>query len=180
DDDGNLWLGSDNLYRVVETDGSTSLVKEDLNQLGGIATSFGISSIYQSRDKSLWLATGAGLIRRVPDGREILYRIGSAPKDGFTSVLEDNTGRIWASRLSGIYVLVPEPLEKLTSMGALTSYDLDKIARIQANTADAVKLPERPGEIFKYTEQLANNSVKFLYRTSDDHVWIANGDGAVE
>ena len=179
DADGNIWLGADNLYRVVDIDGNTSLVKEDIRP-NDAPPSLGIGNILQSRDKCLWLLTTIGLIRRLPDGREVVYRIGPAPKDGFSSLLEDSTGHIWVARASGIYILLPEAVEQLASTGPLTKYDLDRITRVQANTEKTVRLPEHAGEIFKYTEQFANSSVKYLYRSSDDHIWIANGDGVVE
>jgi PAS domain S-box-containing protein len=180
DVDGNVWLGSDNLYRIVETDGNTSLVEEDINPAGEVPVPLGISNIYQSRDKSMWILTAVGIIRRLPDGREIVYRTASPRTDGLSSILEDSTGHIWVARASGIYVFFPDPLEQLASAGILTIYDLNTIARIQADSEKTVKLPAQAGEVVKYSDRFANTSVKYLYRSSDDHIWIANGNGAIE
>ncbi|HYJ91956.1 MAG TPA: PAS domain S-box protein, partial [Pyrinomonadaceae bacterium] len=179
DIDGNIWFGGDNLYRLVDSNEGVSLEKNDVNPPGNTRP-LGISSIYQSRDKSIWLLSAIGVIRRFPDGREVVYTIASTTKDGLTSVLEDNEGRIWIGRVSGIYVLLPESLDQLTSTGPFTTRDLDKTASVQTEAPDLVKLPAKPGEIFKYTEHFESITAKFLYRSSDNHIWIANGEGAIE
>jgi len=179
DSQGNVWLGANELYRIVFTNDNVSLEKEEL-VLPQTDVSLGIAQIYVARDNSIWLVTAIGLIRRFANGREVIYQTDSGDKDGLTSILEDPDGRIWLARLSGIYVLVPDALDEMSLLANPSIFDLDKIAKVQTVANESPKLPQHAGEITKYTEHFANNAIKFIYRTSDDHIWIANGDGAVE
>ena len=139
-----------------------------------------MAAIFPSRDKSLWLLTTVGLIRRFPDGREIFYEISGSQMDAITSITEDDAGRIWVARLSGIYSLEPESMEQLSTIETLTTRDLDRAARGASNSSSNTDLPASPGDIVKYTDHFASTTAKYLFHSSDDHIWIANGEGAVE
>ena len=180
DADGNVWLGSDGLYRVVTSAENVTLDHVDLNLPANSATPFVMAAIFPSRDKSLWLLTTVGLIRRFPDGREIFYEISGSQMDALTSITEDDAGRIWLARLSGIYSLVPESMEQLSTIETLTTRDLDRAARGPSNSSSNTDLPASPGDIVKYTDHFASTTAKYLFHSSDDHIWIANGEGAVE
>ncbi len=177
---GNLWSGGDGLYRLEEKDGKVSSQKVEINLPPNPSTEFAIPAIREGQDGSLWLATSWGLVRRLPDGREIFYGVGSSRTDASTSLLEDREGRIWLGRTSGVYVIKPEPLDELTRLGDLTIRELDTLAKVQPPDETRVSLPEYTGEIFKYAG-LGNASYgKYLYQTADGHVWISDGDGVVE
>ena len=182
DHDGYLWLGGRFLYRLEEGEGTPVFRKVELNLPTNPSIGFTIDAIHEGQDRSLWLITTWGLVRRWPDGKEILYAIDASRTNPLTSIEEDSAGRIWLGRVEGIYVIRPEPRDGLTPSGALTVRHFDQIAHEQASKFGAVSLPEKPGEIFGYSdaEGLARGSRKFLYQTKDKRMWIANGNNLVE
>ena len=72
---GNLWLGSNNLYRLLEKDNKAVFEKIELGLPVNPSNSFGILAISEGRDGSLWLATSWGLVRRFADGKQVYYSI---------------------------------------------------------------------------------------------------------
>src|SRR5947209_3112695 len=178
DREGNLWIGGGALSLLEEEDGKVSERKVELNLPADASGKFDIVTMCEGKDGSLWLATSLGVMRRLPDGREILYSadFGQRMSSGL-SILEDRTGLIWAGRASGIFIIKPEPISELSELGPLTIRKLDEVA--QARSRNQIGLPSQPGEIFEYTdlEGFADSPAKFLYMTSDGHVWISSGDG---
>jgi signal transduction histidine kinase/ligand-binding sensor domain-containing protein len=181
DRNGNLWAGGDGLYLMEDKGGKISRHKIELNLPVNPSLKVAVFTICEGQDGSLWLATTVGIVRRLPDGREIFYSaaFGQRMATGI-SMLEDRTGHIWVGRSSGIFIIKPEPLDALSQLGPLTLRAMDDLA--QPQTQNRVSLPEEPGEIFKYTdvEGFAESPAKFLYQTADGHVWIAGGDGVIE
>jgi ligand-binding sensor domain-containing protein/two-component sensor histidine kinase len=178
---GHLWVGGGGLSLLEEKDGKISEHAVELNLPAETSSNFDIVTICEGQDGSLWLATSLGVIRRLPDGREILYSadFGQRMSSGI-SVLEDSTGNIWAGRSTGVYIIKPEPIDELSQLGAFSVRNLDELAK--PHPRDQVGLPEKAGEIFVYTdvEGFAPSPAKFLYMTSDGHIWISGGDGVVE
>jgi ligand-binding sensor domain-containing protein len=74
DRSGNLWYVGDDLYRLHEPNGKVQLERATL----GLPTIPSNSlTFFQTRlapDGSFWLNTNQGLVRRLPDGRVILYQ----------------------------------------------------------------------------------------------------------
>ena len=180
DKGGKLWFISGDLNILEEKDGKITLNKIELNLPGNPATSFYITDFRQAQDGSFWIATYWGVVRRLPDGRDVFYSVENTRTDLFASVLEDKDGRIWLARTSGVYVFKPEPLAELSALENLTVRNLDALALLQTDIQP--KMPEKSGEIFKFTaiEGFNNSPTEFLYKTADGHVWISTGQGVVE
>src|SRR6266511_6219249 len=104
DRDGNLWSGGDGLYRQVEKNKKLEAQKIDLNLPPNPAIPFGVSRIMEGQDRSLWMITSRGLLRRRPDGSETLYTLGGQRANPFNDVLEDSDGRIWLGSVEAIYL----------------------------------------------------------------------------
>ena len=175
---GTLWLASADLYRVAENDGVVSLQKVEVNLPANRSIGFNLGDISEGQDGSLWMLTSWGLVRRLPDGREMFYQSGNTRNDPLYSLLEDNAGRIWLARPSGVYVIRPETPAQLSNLKRQTVRQLDELAQLQTGA----RLPEQSGEIFKYrnVKGFAKSHAKFLCKTADGHVWISGGDGLVE
>lgn len=178
---GQLWASGSKLYRVNDSDKKVSFEPVDL-KLPNPSLPLGVASIAEGNDGSLWLATFSGLLRRLPDGREIFYSVPDPRANPLTSVLEDHEGRIWLGRVLNLYVIKPEPLSELSSLGTQPVRDLNQLARKQAPFSEAVKMPLKPGEIFEYpaSQVPLSGRAKFLYQTADTHIWISNINGLVE
>jgi signal transduction histidine kinase/ligand-binding sensor domain-containing protein len=180
DRNGNLWSAGNGFFRLEEKDGKVSQREVELNLPVNTSTEFVVGAFREGQDGSLWLVTTWGLVRRLPDGREIFYSVETSHTDAMTSVLEDGAGHIWIGRASGIYIIKPESLDELAQLGPVTVRKLDDSA--QARPPNQVSLPEKPGQIFKYTDVkgFGVSSGKYLCMTSDHHIWISAGNGVVE
>jgi PAS domain S-box-containing protein len=180
DMDGKLWFWSaGELNLLEEKDGKVFFRPIDLSLPESPATAFGITDFRQARDGSFWIVTTWGLVRRLPDDRTIFYRIEDSRTDLLNSVLEDDAGRIWLTRASGIYVFNPEEFSSKSAQGTDVR-NLDTLAQIQ--TGKQPRMPDKAAEIFKFTEidGLGKVSAKYLYESSDGHVWISTRYGLIE
>jgi len=178
---GQLWAGGSSLYRVNYSDQKVSFQPVDLN-LPNPSLPLGISSIAEGKDGSLWLVTFSGVLRRLPDGKEIFYSVPDPRANALTNLLVDHEGRVWIARVLNLYALKPEATNEMSSLGMLTVRDLNQLARKQASSSEGVQLPVKPGEIFEYSSaQVAlSGRAKVLYQTADTHIWISNADSLVE
>jgi PAS domain S-box-containing protein len=180
DKDGRVWfVGYTGLSLIEEKDGRVLFHNVELN-VPDRPKIFGITDFRQARDGSFWIVTTAGIMRRLPDGRDIFYGVENPRTDLFATVLEDNSGRIWLTRSSGIYVLKPENLSELADLGRLTVRKLNAIAQLK--TGAQPPLPDQPGDLFKFTsiEGFVSNSTEFSYKTADGHLWFSNREGVIE
>src|SRR5215204_250462 len=179
DKDGRIWfVGNDRLSVLEEKEGRVVFNQVELNLPG--RPTVGITDFRQARDGSFWVVTTAGIMRRLPDGREIFYGVENTRTDLFASVLEDKSGLIWLTRSSGTYVLKPETLLDLTELGRLTVRKLDALAQI-TNVAQPL-MPATAGAVFKFTglEGFIKGPTQFLYKTTDGHIWISLRNGVIE
>jgi PAS domain S-box-containing protein len=180
DRDGNLWVGAAGLFHLSEADGKVSLQSAELALPVNPSIQFNIAAIYEASDASLWLITTWGVVRRLPDGREIYYSINDPRKDPLNGIVEDRAGRIWIGSASGIFVIDPEAIDELPQSATVALRNLDELARTQPK--EQVRMPGKSGEIFKFTaiEGFNESNGKFLSQTSDEHIWISSGTGIVE
>ncbi len=178
---GNLWLGSSNLYRLLKKDNKSVFEKIELSLPVNPLNSFGILAISEGRDGSIWLVTSWGLVRRFADGKQVYYSIDDPRTNALNSILQDRNGRIWVGRQKGGVVIKPESRDELSLREALTIRNLDKLTREGADR-DHINLPEKPGEILKYSDAagVVSGYVKFLYETADGHIWISTLKGVID
>jgi ligand-binding sensor domain-containing protein len=181
DRDGNLWSGGDDLYRRYEDGQNLAAERVDLKLPRNPATDLIVFRLMQTRDGSLWLFTSWGLVRRIPDGREVFYQMGDARSNPLTGFVEDVDGRIWASRLRGLYIINPLAFEQIPTT-AMTVVNLDQQERLLKPDATHVELPTTRGEIVKYPagSGFLPDIITAVYQTADQHMWIMSGDSLVE
>jgi PAS domain S-box-containing protein len=172
---GELWLGGEKLYRLEEMDGKASLREVELHLPVETPAGLNIGGMYEGRDGSLWISTGLGLVRRLPDGREVFYgRAAPVNSSAARSVIEDRAGRIWSGWTSEVFVIKPEPIEAIAQSDRVSVHQMDVLAQAESYTNPQPRLPEKPGEIIRYGKG------SYLYQTSDGHIWITNGNGVIE
>jgi ligand-binding sensor domain-containing protein len=179
DKDRKLWFWSGGeLNMLEEKDGQVSFRKVALTLPENPAANLGITDFRQARDGSFWIVTTWGIVRRLPDGRDIFYGIENPRTDFFASVLEDNEGRIWLTRASGVYVFKPEVSPSPTA--GVADLNLDTLT--QRQSGQQPRMPEKEGEIFKLEaiEGFGKVSTKYLYKSADGHIWISTSEGLIE
>jgi signal transduction histidine kinase/ligand-binding sensor domain-containing protein len=178
---GNLWVGGTALFRVAENGRQLTFQEVSLNLPSRAPGSFGISDICEAQDGSLWLATTWGLLRLLPDGRDVLYGIGSPGPAGLITVLEDRAGRIWVTGVNGVFCLKPQSLDALTSWGAMTVLDKVSPAKQRTIARDQIDLPAKPDEVVEYPDvEGTSGKARHLSKTVDGDIWIANATGVID
>jgi signal transduction histidine kinase/ligand-binding sensor domain-containing protein len=171
---GNLWYGGDGLYRVEERAGKVSVQKVELNLPLLPKRSFLIGKMSEAADDSLWLDTTQGWVRRLADGRLIFYPYQTVSIAGDRALLVDEDDRLWLANGFDLYVLKPEPPEALANLGQVTVRTLQPTYVLPANTEKAIRLPERAGEILRFSagDFLTRYTSRRLYQTTDRHIWL--------
>jgi len=181
--DSTLWFVSGSLFQIIKQDNKFSLVPFDLNLPTSTHRGLGIARMTEGDDGSLWLDTSEGLVRRLPDARIIWYQSEVNPAGQFRSIIsDDRDGRVWLLRDLDFFVVKIEPLELLTKLGPLTVRSLTPTYTLPANTETPIRLPEKDGEILKFSSGVFLSSYPGhrLFQSSDRHVWLTTNKVLVE
>jgi signal transduction histidine kinase/ligand-binding sensor domain-containing protein len=152
---GGLWLtGPQGLYRTDD------LARPEFRvvPLAAVPAPVQISALDVGGDGSVWMGTDYGLLRRLADGRSVLY-VGpsGAPFPGIRALLCDRSGRVWIGTMGGLFVLRLEPGSATTGEKPL---------------ADRAQRELRTVERFGHENGLPADSVTSLTATPDGGVWV--------
>jgi signal transduction histidine kinase/ligand-binding sensor domain-containing protein len=181
DSHGQMWSGGNGLFRIQENGGKFALAEVPLN-LPSVKTGFLLTQIEEASDGSLWLNTTEGPIRRLPDGRVVLYRV--VPKlDIFgLSMLIDFAGRVWFANRLNFVIFKPEAIESFNSSAQFTVRDLTQTPTVPSRTGMPVRLPAQPGETLHLTggDFLTENVTQQLFQSADAHIWLTTEKALVE
>jgi signal transduction histidine kinase/ligand-binding sensor domain-containing protein len=182
DREGNLWYGGGALYHLEEQDGRFLFQQVELNLPVPPNRRAGVLTMREADDGSLWLNTSAGLVRRLPDGRLIYYPAESTPTYDNSMCLVDSDQRVWYVVGLELYVLKPERLESLTTLGRITVKPLKAAYTLPAKTEKEIRLPEKEGELIRFTGKdfLARDPAHRLCQTSDKHIWLTSDRELIE
>lgn len=186
---GNLWTSDDKgVYLMSEVDGRLVTQPIELRLPGNPGVSFAFTVFHEASDRSLWIGTNWGLVRRLPDGRQIHFSISPQnERDPASLLAEDKDGRIWIARQDGLFVLKVEPMSELT---ALSDFTARKVVVRPGKVASGgqAQLPEKAGEAaaFRFADLLRGHAKATataipygLLSASDGRVWIATSSGLI-
>ena len=181
DSKGNLYLTTGVLSRVEKIDGKFVLTRIDLNIPIPPDANINVGDIDETGDGSLWINTNAGIVRRLPDSRIVFYPIEAYPTSGNSSMIADESGRIWISLANRLLVLKPESLEDFTGSEAVVIKSIEPVSIVGLKPKESYLLPQAGGEIFQFTSDTISNFVensysKRIFQTSDGDVWITAED----
>lgn len=181
DDERRLWYFTDKFYRVQENEKGVEFVEFEFS-LPEAYRDQPILNVLKDEDGSFWVLTKLGIFRRLPDSR-IIYYDGQVPTSGssFTSI-QDNAGNIWLTRPNGLFIFKPEPIGSFRHLPAFTVRNLASDAAVRESLSERVELPQKYGEIINYKNfgQTTAVSPKYLYKSSDGHIWMTTTQSLVE
>lgn len=170
---GNLWAQGRGLFLIERSAGRFSVREIDLNLPKNWRPLFGVNSIADTEDGSLWLGTTHGVLRRLPDGRVVQYT-----SDYVRSILADKSGNLWVTHPHGLYVFKPGPPSLLQSGQDFQSVRLSACPSIPEKA-----LPERPRELVDWTgmEIFAGDAgnITAVHQHSNGQIWLAAHDRLV-
>jgi ligand-binding sensor domain-containing protein/signal transduction histidine kinase len=174
---GTLWAGTDSgLFRLEVRDGQWAFQRVPL-EVGGLgdrskdldAQLNAINPMLEDSEGSLWIGTGWGLVRRLPDGRMIQIQI--RPKrglDNVTSLLEDSAGRLWIGHTEGLFVFKPDSAEAVEPGRRARGVALFEHAEVTSPN-HLHDLPVRAGEVRWFADR--GFVPPTLYRSRDGTIW---------
>lgn len=178
--DGRFWYLGSGLFLMTEKEGKLELQEVELGLPAKPQVSLGVREMIEAGDGSRWVLTTLGLVRILPDGNKIIYKLASPTTDAIFSMIMDGEGRIWISRASGIYVLRTESISELAQRTGAQERDIDKATLVRPEKLTT--LPASPGEVVKLVDLPGVNTTrpKTLYRSADDHIWISTNESLIE
>ena len=184
DRQGNFWLGSAGLFRIVQHDGKTEVVPFDLGVPAKANTEFSITDVTESSDGSLWLYSTWGLIRKLPDDRLVYYpdAVSGDIPTGSLRIIVDDSDRVWVLRGNLVYVMKPGAISSLRVSQPITAepFVADKVVEIQPD--GEIPLPTNPGEMVQLRSSVYLDRWfgKQIFQSSDKTVWITAENSLLE
>ena len=150
-----IWAGTDGgLFRLAEQNGAKVFRRVELSPSVAFPDAIGVTVISEDAQGAIWIGTDtAGLFRLWPDGHSEQYTTRNGLSNNqVLSLLNDQSGRMWAGTLDG-----------------LCEFGLDGTQRQTSVT-----------HIFTIKDGLGDNFVRALYQSSDRRIWISTGGGLTE
>lgn len=185
DSRGNFWSNVFGFSRYTGRDGKHTFEKLDLKLPPQPGSGFHISDFAETSDGSVWLNTSWGLVRLLPDGRNVHYPVEYGGLYANPSMLADKSGRIWLAATDRILVFKPEETSSFGDEQGLLIRPFNAGSSIELKPGDHVPMPQASGEIIQFTNSDLNRFVEYSYakrvfQTSDGDVWITAEDYLLE
>ena len=181
-----VWAGTDRgLFRLDAMSGQATFRRVALN-LRELENQVAVRALVEDREGSLWVSTqGLGLLRILPDGRTVRYRIQPAPfGDLAESLLFDAEDRLWIAHRggAGLVVFKPEPASSFVVTDKLIMRTLAGSQPTPNSSDHRVSLPNAPGEAYRYTTAagLISDLILGIYQSADGRVWLSTPRGLAE
>ena len=179
---GHIWAGTDaGVFRLVERQNAPGVDSVPLRPTSDPDSVVAITAVTGDAEGSVWIGTGLGLIRRLPDGRLLHYTSISDDTNRVQALLTDTAGIVWAATDGGILALRAVPAADIPPEQVGTARQVLR-PLVQHDIRGRVRLPANPGEAVRYTtaDGLADNAVRSFHVTGDGRMWIGTGGGLTE
>jgi ligand-binding sensor domain-containing protein/signal transduction histidine kinase len=144
DRDGRVWAGGDGRLFAIQPGKGEPKVEEA--RLGSSAPG-PVLAFAETPDKSLWVGTQNGLLRRLPDGRTLAYPVlPHHGEDPVNDLAVDREGRLWIVHALHVFVLMP-PAERPGEEGPRPALAGDGHAGCVIDPTAPATLPRVPGAV---------------------------------
>lgn len=175
---GDVWIGTFNGLVLVRGENIV------LNPTGNKPDKAYIASIFEDREKRLWIATfGDGLYRwSAKEFRQFDKRDGLNGTT-FNRVIEDKNGSIWIGGLEGLQRLVGDHMESFTAVDGLTTNFVRELLQDAQGSlwvgTDRGLDRFRDGRITMWGQRrgLADEFVRTVIEDRNSNLWIGTADG---
>jgi ligand-binding sensor domain-containing protein/signal transduction histidine kinase len=174
DKTGKVWVGGrGGLFCLDEANGETAFSQVEIGVEGKERTSLTVWNLLGDREGDLWIGTGAGLFRRLPDGRIVRYRTAPSESGLVGQLLYDRDGRLWIEHNKGLIVLKPEPASAIT--GDLVFQFRAKNRRAEGESNGGIELPSSPGEAQRLDQSdgMVGDDIIAMCQSFDGKIWFA-------
>jgi ligand-binding sensor domain-containing protein/signal transduction histidine kinase len=174
---GRLWVGGEGRVSVLVRGPHGYGVRPV--PLGGLAVGQ-IGGFAETADGSFWIGCEGGLLRRLPDGRTVVYPV--RPHHGTDAVLDlavDAAGRLWIVQALGAFVFLPEDAAAVGSGPVASLHERAEQAGAVIAPGGPACEPQRPGEVCALTAA-ADAFWYGVHPARDGRVWLATSRGLVE
>lgn len=174
---GRIWAGGLERLDVLEKT-PRGLRSREVPLSPPLPAAYGaIGALIESRDGSLWIGTDQGMVRRLPDGRQI--RIPTLPwesNDRIHHLSEDPQGNLWIGHGEYLFRFRPEPPEAARDPGELRLYDRALRAGAVFGTGERIPAARAPGD----TVCLRTGptlGARIAHHARDGRTWISDPEG---
>ncbi len=184
DSAGAVWAGSaGHLFKLSGGKGSPPKVEEvslSAAAAAGAVAVGNILSMAETADRSLWIGTQRGLLRRLPDGRIIPYPVRPHyGEDPVRSLAVDRAGHLWIVHALQVFVLKPGPAEPASRPAAprrALADEIDAPGGCVIELDRLATLPQAPGAVCLVGD-IDQVGWRAAFVARDDSVWLASSGG---
>jgi signal transduction histidine kinase/ligand-binding sensor domain-containing protein len=175
DRSGRVWAGTGGGVFLLDKNRDDAFHLFSFNLPGRPDSALAILAMAEDSEGSMWLVTGSGLIRVLPDGRVMLHEV-------FPLALQiDREGRLWLGSFWEMFIVKPTAASDVKSGEPFPWRSLSDQTKEVNKKAAELRLPTRPGEACRLetderladrTYGLSRSSLQSFCQTSDGHIWI--------
>ncbi len=179
DDDGRLWMGTDEGVSVYDGAGFTNYTSQD-----GLSSNI-VFEIIEDQNDNKWFATGNGLSVWDGENFQSIQTVEGEPLGAVYDILEASDGRMWiATETNGIYVREGDGFTHFTTANGLNSNYIYNLHEDQDNNIwigtdeDGLNIYKDYGfTLFGNNTGLSSNGILSLHRDSNNVLWFGTVDG---
>jgi ligand-binding sensor domain-containing protein/two-component sensor histidine kinase len=171
---GRLWAGTDNgLYLRDAGDEQGAFRPARLPVPRRLALD-GVNEIVEDAEGSLWVSGVAGIRRRLPDGRVVLYQLDmSGDVEPTTALRIDASQRLWIGFSHGILVTTPEPASRFGG-------ESEPLVRLLPRPSPSQAQHQSRGRWYTADDGLPSARITALHESTDGRLWAGTIGGIAE
>lgn len=175
DSKGRLWGGSGDLFLIAEKEQIVNQKIDLGKEVIGSRDTPNVLSITESADGSLWFAVIKGVVRLLPDKRNILYPIQtSSDYEGSQSIQIDRQNRIWVVHNGSLFIFLPDSFDQIKDLPNFGKRELN-LKQENLKTIGKISFPSKTGELFRFdpfqNEKNQTSPINGMFQSSDGNIW---------